>query len=111
MAPPTLALTPKVLELIAERFKVLGEPARLTILNALRGGELSVSELVEKSGLGQANVSRHLQVLNSLGFVKRRKDGLFVYYALADKTVFQLCDIMCNRLEAEVTAKRKLLSA
>lgn len=97
----TLSLTPEVLALIAERFKGLAEPARLTILNCLRAGELSVSELVEESGLGQANVSKHLQVLNSLGFVKRRKDGLFVYYALADKSVFQLCDIMCSRLEAE----------
>ena len=110
MPTSTLALTPKVLELIAERFKALAEPARLTILHALRAGELSVSDLVEESGMGQANVSKHLQVLDSLGFVKRRKDGLFVYYALADKSVFQLCDIMCNRLEAEVKAKRKLLA-
>jgi DNA-binding transcriptional ArsR family regulator len=110
MATPTLSLTPNVLELIAARFKGLAEPARLSILNALRAGELSVSELVEVSGLGQANVSKHLQVLNSLGFVRRRKDGLFVYYALADKSVFQLCDIMCTRLEAEVKAKRKLLA-
>jgi ArsR family transcriptional regulator len=110
MPTSTLPLTPKVLELIAERFKGLAEPARLTILHALRAGEMSVSELVEESGLGQANVSKHLQVLNTLGFVKRRKDGLFVYYALADKSVFQLCDIMCSRLEAEVKAKRKLLA-
>ncbi len=110
MPASTLSLTPEVLELVAERFKALAEPARLTILNALRAGELSVGELVEESGLGQANVSKHLQVLNSLGFVTRRKDGLFVYYALADKSVFQLCDIMCSRLEAEVRAKRKLLA-
>ena len=110
MPPNTLSLTPEVLALIAERFKALGEPARLTILNTLRAGPLSVSELVDESGLGQANVSKHLQILNSLGFVKRRKEGLFVYYALADRSVFQLCDIMCSRLEAEVKAKRKLLA-
>ena len=110
MPTSPLSLTPQVLELIAQRFKGLAEPARLVILNCLRGGELSVGELVEESGLGQANVSKHLQVLNNLGFVRRRKDGLFVYYALADKSVFQLCDIMCGRLEAEVKAKRKLLA-
>lgn len=110
MPASTPSLTPEVLELVAERFKGLAEPARLIIVNCLRAGERSVSELVEESGLGQANVSKHLQLLNSLGFVRRRKDGLFVYYVLADKSVFQLCDIMCSRLEAEVKAKRKLLA-
>jgi ArsR family transcriptional regulator len=110
MSSSTLSLTPEVVALVAERFKGLGEPARLTILNCLRAGELSVSELVEQSGFGQANVSKHLQVLHVLGFVQRRKDGLFVYYMLADKSVFQLCDVMCGRLEAEMKARRKVLA-
>ena len=105
-----LALTPDVLVLIAERFKALAEPARLQILNCLRGGELTVTELVEETEFGQANVSKHLQLLHTLGFVSRRKEGLFVYYALADKSVFQLCDVMCGRLEAEMKARRKLLA-
>ena len=96
-----LSMTPELLALVAARFKALAEPARLEILNALRAGELTVGELVEETGLGQANVSKHLQLLFGLGFVTRRKDGLFVYYGLADKTVFQLCDIMCGRIEAE----------
>lgn len=103
-------LTPEVLALVAERFKALAEPARLQIMNELRTGELTVGELVEATGLGQANVSKHLQMLHAMQFVSRRKDGLFVYYALADKTVFQLCDIMCGRLEAETKARRKLLA-
>ena len=105
-----LALTPAVLTLIADRFRALGEPARLQILQCLRAGELSVSELVTETELGQANVSKHLQQLHSLGFVRRRKDGLFVYYAIADKSVFELCDLMCGRLEAEMKARRKLLA-
>ena len=105
-----LDLTPDVLVLIAERFKALAEPARLHILNCLRGGELTVTELVEETEFGQANVSKHLQLLHTLGFVSRRKEGLFVYYALADKSVFQLCDVMCGRLEAEMKARRKLLA-
>ncbi len=107
---PNLALTPEVLVLIAERFKALAEPARLQILNCLRSGEMTVSELVDETSLGQANVSKHLQLLHSLGFVGRRKEGLFVYYAIADKSVFQLCDVMCGRLEAETRARRKLLA-
>ena len=105
-----LSMTPELLALVAARFKALAEPARLEILNALRAGELTVGELVEETGLGQANVSKHLQLLFGLGFVTRRKDGLFVYYGLADKTVFQLCDIMCGRIEAEAKARRKLLA-
>lgn len=107
----TIEMTPELLSLVAERFKALAEPARLQILNALRGGELTVGELVDVTELGQANVSKHLQLLHTLNFVSRRKEGLYVYYALADKRVFQLCDIMCGRLGAEMTARRKLLSA
>lgn len=105
-----LALTPEVLSLIAERFKALAEPLRLQILSCLRGGEMTVTELVEETGFGQANVSKHLQLLHSLGFVSRRKEGLYVFYALADRSVFQLCDVMCGRLEAEIKARRKLLA-
>jgi DNA-binding transcriptional ArsR family regulator len=106
-----LTLTPEVLALIAERFKVLAEPARLQILSCLRNGEMTVSELVEEADLGQANVSKHLQLLHALGFVTRRKEGLYVYYSLADQRVFQLCDIMCGRLEAELKTRRKLLAS
>ena len=104
------ALTPDLLMLIAERFKALAEPARLQILNCLRRGEMTVGELVDETGFGQANVSKHLQLLHGFGFVSRRKDGLFVYYAIGDRHIFQLCDIMCGRLEAEAKARRKLLA-
>ena len=103
-------LTPDLMEMVAERFKALAEPARLQLLNRLQGGELTVNELVEETGLGQANVSKHLQLLHSLGFVARRKEGLFVYYALADASVFKLCDIMCGRIQAQLTARRRHLA-
>ena len=103
-------LTPDLMEMVAERFKALAEPARLQLLNCLQGGELTVNELVEETGLGQANVSKHLQLLHSLGFVARRKEGLFVYYALADASVFKLCDIMCGRIQAQLTTRRRHLA-
>ena len=103
-------MTPELLGLVAERFKALAEPARLQILNALRSGEMTVGELVDATELGQGNVSKHLQLLHSVGFARRRKEGLFVYYALADKSVFKLCDLMCGRIAAEVDTQRKLLS-
>ena len=103
-------LTPDLLELIAERFKALAEPARLAILNAMREKEMTVTELMAATGLGQANVSKHLQMLHSLGFVERRKEGLFVFYRLADQDVFQLCDIMCGRLVQEMDTRNRLLN-
>jgi DNA-binding transcriptional ArsR family regulator len=103
-------MTPDLLAAIAERFKVLGEPARLQILQTLRGGERTVSELVEGTGMGQANVSKHLQLLLAHGFVVRRKEGLYAWYRLADQDVFRLCDIMCGGLERDVAARRKLLA-
>ena len=103
-------LTPELLELVAERFKALGEPARLGILNALRDREMTVSELMDATGLGQANTSKHLQLLHSLGFVERRKEGLFVHYSLADPDVFQLCDIMCGRLAREADLRSQLVA-
>jgi DNA-binding transcriptional ArsR family regulator len=104
-------LTPELLALIAERFKILSEPARLEILNTLRGAEMTVSELVELTGFGQANVSKHLQLLLASGFVSRRKDGLFAYYSVVDRDVFKLCDIMCGRLASETAARQKVVGA
>lgn len=95
-----MKMTSELFDPVAERFRALGEPARLRILNALRSGEAAVGELVETTGLTQANLSKHLQMLHALGFVNRRKQGLFVYYALADHDIFRLCDIMCGRVPA-----------
>ena len=104
-------LTPDAIEVIAARFKALGEPARLQILNALRDGEMTVTELVDTTALGQANVSKHLQSLYAAGFVGRRKEGLFAYYFLADKDVLKLCDLMCGRIEQELSVRRKAFAS
>jgi DNA-binding transcriptional ArsR family regulator len=92
-------LSPETLEAVANRFKVLAEPARLQILNELRVRPLNVTELMDATALNQANLSKHLQLLHTHGFVMRRRDGLFVVYALADQSVFALCDIMCAQLK------------
>lgn len=102
-------LTSDLMEMVAERFKALAEPARLQLLNCLQGGELTVNELVEETGLGQANVSKHLRLLHSLGFVTRRKEGLFAYYALADASVFKLCHIMCGRIEVQSRTRTEII--
>lgn len=102
------ALSRKQLDVIAGRFRVLGEPARLEILNALRDRERNVTELVEATGLSQANVSKHLQLLLRAGYVERRKEGLSAYYRVVDRDVFRLCELMCGRMERELKLQRKV---
>lgn len=107
--PATKTMSPALMDAVAERFKALGEPARLQLLQAMRGGEKSVSELVELTGLGQANVSKHLQQLHQCGYLTRRKEGTFAYYAIASDDVFMLCDVMCGRIEEDQRARRAAL--
>ena len=103
-------LTPAQLDLVAARFRSLAEPSRLRILQALCEGEATVSGLVERTGFGQANLSKHLQVLHSAGWVERRKEGVSAWYRLADDDVLRLCDIMCGRLGREAASRRKLFA-
>ncbi len=104
------ALSPDELHLIADRFRALAEPSRLLILSALRRGERNVTQLTAATGFGQANLSKHLQVLLRVGFVQRRKNGVSTYYRIADPDVFRLCDLMCGRLEKETASLRRLFA-
>lgn len=96
-------------QFIAERFKALCDPMRLRLLQAMRAGERSVGELAERTGGGQANVSKHLQVLLQQGFVERRKEGTTSWYRISDPAVFRMCELVCGGLEDELGRKRKLL--
>ncbi len=98
-------LSPAALELIAARFRLLGEPMRLRLLNELRAGERTVTQLITATEAGQANVSKHLGLLAEAGMVARRKDGLNVHYYIADESLFALCDLVCARLESELAEK------
>jgi DNA-binding transcriptional ArsR family regulator len=91
-------LSDAALAMIAERFKVLAEPMRLKILHSLWDGERAVGDIIATVGGLQANVSKHLGLLQQAGLVARRKDGLRVYYRIADPTVFDLCAVVCESL-------------
>jgi ArsR family transcriptional regulator len=93
-------LNDKTLELIAERFRLLGDPVRLRLLQTLEAGEMSVADLVASTGAAQASVSKHLQLLLRGGLVQRRRQGMFVYYSVVDDRVFELCDVVCGSLTA-----------
>lgn len=89
-------------ELIAQRFRVLGDPTRIRLLDALRDGPATVGELVEQLGCSQQNVSKHLAVLHGAGVVTRTKRGTFVDYAIADEGVFTLCEDVCGGLRQQI---------
>jgi DNA-binding transcriptional ArsR family regulator len=93
-------------ELISERFRVIGDPTRIRILDQLRRGELSVNEITERLDTSQQNVSKHLGVLHRAGIVDRRKQGTSSLYVIADETIYDLCEQVCGGLQdrlAELT--------
>jgi len=103
-------LPDSLIELIAQRFRVIGEPMRIKLLDSMRDGEMTVSELVEKLGATQQNVSKHLGVLYQAGIVGRRKDGNFVRYSVADETMFALCELVCGGLRDQVSELDAILA-
>ena len=96
-------------ELIAERFRILGEPMRIRLLDALREGEATVQELEEATGASQQNVSKHLGVLLRAGIVARRKEGNFSVYSIADEAIFSLCEEVCGGLQRQLSELDALL--
>jgi len=78
------------MEALAEYFKVFSEPNRLAVLAALREGSLNVTAVVERTGLSQALVSKHLKLLTIAGVVQRRPEGSLVFYEVSDRAVFRL---------------------
>lgn len=91
-----------LVELIAQRFRVLGEPMRITLLDRLRDGDATVGELQEALGASQQNVSKHLGVLLNAGMVSRAKAGTSSRYSIADEGVFELCEQVCGGLRRQL---------
>ena len=87
-------LTASEITHLAARFKLLGEPMRLQILQSLCHESRTVSEIVEATGSTQANVSKHLSLLATAGILERKKERQFVYYGIKDKLVIQLCNLL-----------------
>lgn len=92
----SLVLTDKMMELVAQRFRLLGEPMRLRILQALERNEQPVNEIVSALGASQPNISKHLQALCQGGLIRRRREGLKVHYRIADPMVIRLCQLVCR---------------
>jgi len=101
----------QLLELIARHFRVLAEPMRLKLLDALRDGDATVQDLQQATGASQQNISKHLGVLLGAGLVSRAKDGNFSRYTIADASVFDLCEQVCGGLLRHLDEREALLRA
>lgn len=92
------SLSDEALEMVAARFRCLGEPMRLKILRALEDGEETVGQLVTELKANQANISKHLKVLMDAGVVSRRPLGTAAYYSISDPIILKLCKTVCDGL-------------
>jgi DNA-binding transcriptional ArsR family regulator len=99
-----------LIDLVAQRFRVLGEPMRIKLLDRLRGGEATVGELQEQLGASQQNVSKHLGILHAAGMVSREKRGTSVVYASSDPGVFDRCDQVCGGVRRQLQQLDSLLA-
>jgi DNA-binding transcriptional ArsR family regulator len=86
------------LDRMAIRFRMLGEPMRLKILQSVCKGPRTVNDIVAAAGSTQANVSKHLALLAGAGILTRKKDGQCVYYGMKDRLVVKLCELVHSHL-------------
>ena len=99
--PKKKTLTDGQLQAVSRLFAVLSEPSRLMLLQSLHDGPLTVTELVEATGMKQANVSKHLIVLHNHHLVERERDGISIRYEIADPMIFSLCNLVCGKIQKD----------
>ncbi len=101
----------KIYELHADICKIFSNPKRLEIINTLKDKELSAGELIEKIGLSKANLSQHMSVLRSKGVVLTRREGVNIYYRIANPKIIQACHLMREVLLEQFQEKGKIVSS
>lgn len=109
LPPVPHPLPEPLIELVAQRFRVLGEPMRIKLLDRLRDGDATVSELQEELGASQQNISKHLGILLAAGMVSRTKQGNSARYAISDPSVFELCEQVCGGVRRQLQELESIL--
>jgi ArsR family transcriptional regulator len=99
----------QLVELVAQRFRAMGEPMRVRILDALRDGPATAQDLTARLGTSPQNISKHLGVLRAAGLVRRERDGAAVRHEIADPTVLSICEEVCGSLTREVRELGRML--
>jgi DNA-binding transcriptional ArsR family regulator len=104
-----MTFNPSALTQVADYFKVLSELSRLQVLCSLKSGSKNVTEIMEDTGLGQANVSKHLKILAQSGIVSRTPQGVSVYYEIVEPFIFDLCELVSDRLAVRLQEQSQQL--
>jgi DNA-binding transcriptional ArsR family regulator len=104
-----MTFNPSALTQVADYFKVLSELSRLQVLCSLKSGSKNVTEIMEETGLGQANVSKHLKILAQSGIVSRTPQGVSVYYEIVEPFIFDLCELVSDRLSIRLQEQSQQL--
>ena len=86
------------LDRMAARFRMLGEPMRLKILQAVCKQPRAVNDIVTATGSTQANVSKHLALLATAGILEREKNGQYVFYGVKDRLAVKLCELVRSQI-------------
>lgn len=97
-------LSDKMIELVAHRFRMMGDATRLRILQSLESGSKSVGQIAEQLSGNQPNISKHLQYLYDAGLLSRQRNGNSIFYSIADPTIFKLCNLVCDSASEKVRA-------
>lgn len=93
-----MRLSNEILQMVANRFRILADPVRLRILQDLGDEERNVQEIVVLVKSTQPNVSKHLRLMHEAGLVARRQEKNCAYYRVADPSVFLLCETVCGSI-------------
>ena len=101
----SISLNGAQIEEAARLFATLSEPSRLRLLQVLMRGPMTVTELVEATGMKQGNISKQLGILYDARLLARKRDGNFIRYAIGDDTVILLCDLVCRKIESDALAR------
>src|SRR3974390_687599 len=108
-SPVPLPLPEPLIEVVAQRFRVLGEPMRIKLLDRLRDGDATVGELQEALGASQQNVSKPLGVLHAAGLASRPKDANPPRYSISAPSGFDLCDQVCGGVRRQLQELEAIL--
>ncbi len=100
----------KIYELHADICKIFSNAKRVEIINTLNDKELSAGELIERIGLSKANLSQHMSVLRSKGVIVTRREGVNIYYRIANPKIIQACHLMREVLLEQFQERGKMLS-
>ena len=102
-------ILPDDFESVAGLFSVLADPTRLMILHTLKQESGYVHEICRRTGLKQANVSKHLTMMYDAGLVKRDRNGNQIQYSIGDEMVFDLCNLVCRKLHRAAESQAQVL--